>query len=474
MRYISVAVDVQVFGALTYELPPHLDDLVVPGMLVLVPFRSQTKVGLVFDLDPEVDETIKSKVRPIVDVVGDEPVASAPMLAFLKFLGEYYFSLLGDVFRIAFPADVRSDRTRLYAKSEQTGEPVDSDLRQAYALLSDVPMSVADLKVATGSTFSSLRGLESEGWVDVTFESNQKTKPKFENMYKFEKRVTDARLGKKQLAILEFVQTQGPVLSASAIRKKFPNPSSSLKGLVEKELLLTWEEEVFRDPFKNDRTIERPEITLTETQAAAVSAISAAEGYAGFLLHGATGSGKTEVYVHVIQKVIATGKSAIILLPEIALTPQFVAVFRAAFGDNVAVLHSGLSPAQKFDQWRQIRNGEVDIVIGARSAIFAPMKNVGVIVSKFDKDVTDRLLLNDIVEDYLPQTRRFMENKSIIANAKIFPFSIGEVVQEEGDEPRITAIDLRDTDAVVNWLFDSFSEFNTTTPSWSWKSMLGL
>jgi len=104
-----------------------------------------------------------------------------------------------------------------------------------------------------------------------------------------------------------------------------------------------------------------------------------------------------------------------------------------------------------------------------------PLKNVGVIVSKFDKELTDRLFLNDVVEDYLPQTRRFMENKSIIENAKIFPFSIGEVVQEEGDEPRITAIDLRDTDAVVSWLFDSFSEFNTaTTPSWSWKSMFGL
>lgn len=104
-----------------------------------------------------------------------------------------------------------------------------------------------------------------------------------------------------------------------------------------------------------------------------------------------------------------------------------------------------------------------------------PLKNVGIIVSKFDKELTDRLFLNDVVEDYLPQTRRFMENKSIIENAKIFPFSIGEVVQEEGDEPRITAIDLRDTDAVVNWLFDSFSEFNTNaTPSWSWKSLFGL
>jgi len=102
-----------------------------------------------------------------------------------------------------------------------------------------------------------------------------------------------------------------------------------------------------------------------------------------------------------------------------------------------------------------------------------PLQNVGVIVSKFDKDVTDRLLLNDVVEDYLPQTKRFMENRSIIENAKIFPFSIGEVVQEEGDEPRITAIDLRDTDAVVNWLFDSFSEFNQA-PNWSWKSILGF
>ena len=102
-----------------------------------------------------------------------------------------------------------------------------------------------------------------------------------------------------------------------------------------------------------------------------------------------------------------------------------------------------------------------------------PLKNVGVIVSKFDKDLTDRLYLNDVVEDYLPQTRRFMENKSIIENAKIFPFSIGHVEQEEGDEPRIHAIDLRDTHAIVDWLFDSFSEFNME-PKWSWKSMLGL
>ena len=100
-----------------------------------------------------------------------------------------------------------------------------------------------------------------------------------------------------------------------------------------------------------------------------------------------------------------------------------------------------------------------------------PLENVGVIVSKFDKDQTDRLFLSDVVEDYLPQTRRFMENKSIVENAKIFPFSIGTVVQEEGDEPRIEAIDLRDTDAIVNWLFDSFSDFTGRT-SWSWKKFL--
>lgn len=102
-----------------------------------------------------------------------------------------------------------------------------------------------------------------------------------------------------------------------------------------------------------------------------------------------------------------------------------------------------------------------------------PLENVGVIVSKFDKEQTGRLFLNEVVEDYLPQTKRFMENKSIVDNAKIFPFSIGTVEQEEGDEPRISAIDLRDTDAIVNWLFNSFSEFNQS-PSWSWKSIFGL
>ena len=102
-----------------------------------------------------------------------------------------------------------------------------------------------------------------------------------------------------------------------------------------------------------------------------------------------------------------------------------------------------------------------------------PLKNVGVIVSKFDKVLTNDLYLNEVVEDYLPQTRRFMDSKSIIDNAKIFPFSIGEVMQEEGDEPRITAIDLRDTDAIVSWLFDSFSEFSTT-PKRTWRSMLGF
>jgi energy-coupling factor transporter ATP-binding protein EcfA2 len=102
-----------------------------------------------------------------------------------------------------------------------------------------------------------------------------------------------------------------------------------------------------------------------------------------------------------------------------------------------------------------------------------PLKNVGVVVSKFDREQTDRLFLNDVVDNYLPQTRLFMENRSIIENAKIFPFSIGHVMEEEGEEPRILAIDLRDTDAIVNWLFDSFSEFGEADNSWSWKKMLG-
>ncbi len=159
--------------------------------------------------------------------------------------------------------------------------------------------------------------------------------------------------------------------------------AATVKALVEKRLLKEHESEVYRDPYQNrefERTLPLP---LTSDQQTVIKPIlNTIENnlHEVFLLYGVTGSGKTEIYLQSIQEVIEKGKEAIVLVPEIALTPQMVNRFKGRFGNLVAVLHSGLSAGEKYDEWRKIQRNEVSVVVGARSAIFAPFENLGIII----------------------------------------------------------------------------------------------
>lgn len=159
--------------------------------------------------------------------------------------------------------------------------------------------------------------------------------------------------------------------------------SSTLKGLLQKGLLGQKDVEIYRNPF-GDREFERTEpLSLTEEQRKAIIPILNSiedNRHETFLLYGVTGSGKTEVYLQSIQRVLEDGKEAIVLVPEISLTPQMVKRFKGRFGDQVAVMHSGLSAGEKYDEWRKIQRKEVKVVVGARSAIFAPFENLGIII----------------------------------------------------------------------------------------------
>ncbi|MDD3340926.1 MAG: primosomal protein N' [Bacilli bacterium] len=154
--------------------------------------------------------------------------------------------------------------------------------------------------------------------------------------------------------------------------------ASAVQTLLKKEVLVEKKEEVYRLSAKNVQM--KNETVLTEEQANIVQTISEKEGFQPYLLHGVTGSGKTEVYMHLIEKVLEKGKEALVLVPEISLTPQFVEVFENRFGNEIAILHSRLSNGEKYDEWRKITNKEVSIVIGARSAVFAPFENLGIII----------------------------------------------------------------------------------------------
>lgn len=177
---------------------------------------------------------------------------------------------------------------------------------------------------------------------------------------------------KSQLEIIELLKANNEVLKSN-IKSK-----SSLKKLIEKNIVIEFKKEVYRDVYYDENAFQ---VTLNKGQEAASGKIVNSVGTSKtILLYGVTGSGKTEVYIDVVKKVLKLGKSAIILVPEISLTPQITARFKAVFKTDVAILHSSLSDGQRYDEFRKIAKGEVNVVIGARSAVFAPLKNIGVII----------------------------------------------------------------------------------------------
>ena len=394
-RYAQVAIDVPMFSALTYAIPPHLEDEIAPGQLVQVPFRNRAKTGLVMAIDDELeDASLAGKVRDVVDIVDAEPLMNAKNLQFLRFIADYYLSPIGDVIKLALPSSVRLEGIKVYQVcAEPCPDPadLDPDLQQVMEFLSEGKQTIKAIKDRFPSTtFVRMRALEDLGYVTASYEEDVKLRAATERYYAVvHPREDVGRVGAKQQQILDLFIQKDQELSLTQIKKEVHSPHTSLRALVDRAILTQEDREVYRDPFASAPVPERVEVDLTPTQQRAVEGIRSwreRDEYRGFVLHGVTGSGKTEVYVRVIRETLEQGRRGLILLPEIALTPQFVAVFRSHFGDNIAVLHSGLTPAEKYDQWRRIKRDEVEIVIGARSAIFAPLDNVGVMIVDEEHD----------------------------------------------------------------------------------------
>ncbi len=188
---------------------------------------------------------------------------------------------------------------------------------------------------------------------------------------------------KKQREVLTYMLHQDEPILLKELTEELNTTKGPIDSLVKKGLLTMVKQEVYRDPFETKEHQSTKPLSLTELQQKAIEPILDSINetyYQTFLLHGVTGSGKTEIYLQSIQRVLDLGKEAIVLVPEIALTPQMVSRFKARFGSDVAVLHSGLSQGEKYDEWRKIHRKEVRVVVGARSAIFAPFEHLGIII----------------------------------------------------------------------------------------------
>ena len=323
-------------GALSYGLPAAITTLPKPGTRVRVPIRGRLHVGVIWRVAPVADlECPVDKLRPIDALLDDEPLLPEPLLRCLEFAARYYQAPLGQAMRLALPAPLR--------RTGVTGDEASTKTRWMVGRIEGVDWPT-DLR-------------------------------------KSERRVLEHVLAHGEVSASDLRRSSDPLTGTF---KRVAVPHQLLEDLAARGLLRLSQEHVRRDPLgmRADVSVEPPP-PATDEQIAVLAHLSTAlqtRKYGGFVLRGVTGSGKTEVYLQLIAEALEQGRGALVLVPEIALTPQLVQRFRGRFGDRVAALHSGMSDGERLDQHGRVRRGEARIVIGPRSALFAPLFDLGVII----------------------------------------------------------------------------------------------
>ncbi len=374
----------------TYLVPAELEAEAVLGARVLIPFGPRTLTGVVTERTDEAG----ARLRPIRDVLDEVPSFSPVLLRLTRWIADYYVCAWGEVLKSALPAGATVESHRVVHRTERPALGLNGAAGQVLATLeASGPQPVGTLQHSVdGVTASLLRRLERDELVRVEKElapasASVKTEWHLRLADGVGTEEAASLRGAKQTAALETLlrlrsdgepePRQADVLAASGAS------SATVKSLAEKGLVERVERETVRTPF-GDAPLEPPPVhTPNAGQANALARIGAAleaGETATFLLHGATGSGKTEVYIRALRQTLDAGRTGIVLVPEIALTPQTVRRFRAHFGDRVAVLHSRMSAGERYDAWRHLNGGRFSVAIGPRSAIFAPLRDVGLIV----------------------------------------------------------------------------------------------
>ena len=330
--YADVAVPLAVQQTFTYAVSDELCAGVQPGCRVLVPFTNRHLIGLITRIREEVPE---GRYKSVVRVLDDTPVLSPTLIQLGDWLGRYYFAPPGEVFRMMLPPGLLAKRA-----SPDTDPEAFWPTRRQQAVV---------------ETF----------------------------------RDFDAVLTQRQQEVHRYL-CAGPVpVLVQDLVKDGVATSAILKALEKRGAIRIAAVDLYRSPWRRPRIAEPIRHVLTGEQQAIVDELGAQIATSNFrscLVHGVTASGKTEVYLHLIERTLASNRTALVLVPEIGLTPQISRHFRGWFGTQVAILHSALSDGERFDQWRRIRRGDAAVVVGTRSAVFAPLQRLGLIIVDEEHD----------------------------------------------------------------------------------------
>lgn len=388
MEIASVIVDVptkQTDRAFDYLIPAQWSGTIQPGMRVIVPFGPRKIQGFVTSLKTQSEF---EKLREIIEPMDLEPVLNRELLDLGDWLTENTLCFKIFAYQVMLPAALKAKYEK---KVKLAAGVVASDLSAPLQTIFENNLIIDWEESLKSGLVPALQKEAAKGKLEVIYIVKEKVKKKqrrFVRPLVSLAELTEAAdqfpvKAEKQKQVLRYFVDHFEAIEMRQLVSELKTTSATVKALVEKKLLIEYEMEVYRDPFEH-RTFKRTKpLPLTDSQQNAIGPIlNAIEAirHEVFLLYGVTGSGKTEIYLQSIQEVIERGQEAIVLVPEISLTPQMVNRFKGRFGDLVAVLHSGLSAGEKYDEWRKIQRKEVKVVVGARSAIFAPFENLGIII----------------------------------------------------------------------------------------------
>jgi primosomal protein N' (replication factor Y) (superfamily II helicase) len=397
-RYAEVAVPLFVRQTYTYRLPGALAERTLPGCRVFVPFGKKIVTGYVVALHSELDQELDAtSIKDVEELLDDQPVVTEEILRLTHWVSDYYYAPWGECLRAALPAGLATS-SEPYLTVTERGRlalaGVDERRRSSvlYKALERVAsagtLRARDLRdeMPPARTNAVSRELERRGFVVISQRiGEERVRPKMQNAVRLVPVEASGaeKLNDAQRRAIDALSQAGDVLPLSTLVSTAAISPSVVRTLEKRGRVEVFAREVRRDPLAHARSGEVDPFDLTPAQTEALGRIAAAvrEGsYAAFLLHGVTGSGKTEIYIRAMHTALEQGRTALMLVPEINLTPVFSRRLASHFGDAVAILHSELSDGERLDEWRRIRRGDARVVIGTRSAVYAPLENLGLVV----------------------------------------------------------------------------------------------
>ena len=407
-EFVEVALPLPMRRGFTYRVPAGLRKLLRFGARVLVPFGKRSLTG--YAISPMGAGDIKSgladdAIRDISEILDEQPLLTPEILELSRWTADYYAASLGEVLKASLPAGINKTIERVVAITETGHDEISRAKSEKHLRIrmlmylrdsGETPMRDLEREFGTAAAKRLVRELARVNFVAVSDRlAATRVRPKIRKAVRL---LPDAETGEKpftpaQTSIIQTLAKAGGEMFFTDLLEAAGVGASPISTLARRGTLEIFGREIMRDPLADAAIPQADTITLNADQQNALDEIHKAVnagGYAAFLLHGVTGSGKTEVYIRTMKLTLERGKSALMLVPEIALTPIFSRRLRAVFGDAVAILHSNLSPGERFDEWRRIRSGIARIAIGTRSAVFAPLANIGLLIVDEEHDSSYR------------------------------------------------------------------------------------